>query len=210
MSNPESPVRRLGSSNAAAKEGAQRTDIGGDAMCGAKIRTTFPGGRKAVRRARTRDEAPGQKLPSSSAPVSRVARMLALAHQIERLIDTGELTGYAEAAGSLKVTRARVTQLMNLLLLAPEMQEQILGLDLAAGERGLRDVTREASWDKQLRLLSNMATVSTKSSISRENAAATVETGVCTIERSGKLLAPGRGELQDPMLPKAKQENDLE
>ena len=43
--------------------------------------------------------------------------MLALAHYVERLIEAGELSGYAEAAQVFGVTRAPLTQVVNLPLL---------------------------------------------------------------------------------------------
>ena len=52
--------------------------------------------------------------------------MLALAHYIERQIDDGAIPDYAAAALALGVTRARLTQVMNLLLLPPEVQEHVL------------------------------------------------------------------------------------
>lgn len=82
--------------------------------------------------------------------------MLALAHHIERLVDAGELPGgYADAARTLGLTRARLTQVMNLLLLAPEIQEQILvgGLDLT--ERGFRQAVRTPAWAEQQVMISN-------------------------------------------------------
>ena len=83
----------------------------------------------------------------------RVTRMLALAHHIERLVETGELTGYAEAAQTLGLTRARLTQITKLLQLAPEVQEQILLGTLTWTERRLRQVVREATWRQQLAVL---------------------------------------------------------
>lgn len=58
--------------------------------------------------------------------MSRDARLLALAHRFERLIETGVAADYADLARLGHVTRARVTQIMNLLSLAPDIQEQIL------------------------------------------------------------------------------------
>ena len=84
---------------------------------------------------------------------SRAARMLALAHHVEQLIEAGKLSGYSEAAQALGLTRARVTQVMNLLLLAPEIQEQILTVELRASERSLRRVVREPAWEGQSRLV---------------------------------------------------------
>ena len=42
-------------------------------------------------------------------PPSRAARMLALAHLIERSIESGRLADYATAARQLGITRSRVT-----------------------------------------------------------------------------------------------------
>ena len=58
--------------------------------------------------------------------VPRVARLLALAHRFERLVETGVAHDYADLARLGHVTRARVTQIMNLLLLEPDIQEEIL------------------------------------------------------------------------------------
>ena len=90
-----------------------------------------------------------EKKPRPSGP-SRAARMLALAHHVERLVEAGELSGYAEAARSLGLTRARLTQVMALLLLAPDLQERILQGDTGSTERSLRRATSEANWRNQL------------------------------------------------------------
>ena len=47
--------------------------------------------------------------------------------------------------------RARLTQLLNLLLLAPEIQERVLRNQIAT-ERRLRVVVGEANWEDQLAL----------------------------------------------------------
>ena len=60
--------------------------------------------------------------------VPRVVRMLAMAHKIDGMILDGELKDLADAARAIGVTRARMTQIANLLLLAPEIQEAILNL----------------------------------------------------------------------------------
>jgi hypothetical protein len=87
-----------------------------------------------------------------------VARTLALAHKIDEMIRAGELRDLANAARTIGVTRARMTQIMNLLLLAPEIQEAILDLPPVTNgrdpvsERALRAIVAEPEWDKQLRL----------------------------------------------------------
>jgi predicted XRE-type DNA-binding protein len=68
----------------------------------------------------------------------RLARRLALAHHIENLIEAGKLTDYAHAARVLGVSRARLTQLMDLLLVPSDVQERVLLGQWSKGERALR------------------------------------------------------------------------
>ena len=58
--------------------------------------------------------------------VPRISRYMALAIHFEDLIRQGVITDYADLARLGHVTRARVTQIMNLRLLAPEIQEELL------------------------------------------------------------------------------------
>ena len=58
--------------------------------------------------------------------IPRVARLMALAHRFSDLIREDVVTGQADIARLGRVTRARVTQIMNLLLLAPDIQEELL------------------------------------------------------------------------------------
>jgi len=58
--------------------------------------------------------------------IPRIARYMALAIHFEGLIKKGVVTDFADLARLGHVTRARVTQIMNLRLLAPEIQEDIL------------------------------------------------------------------------------------
>lgn len=59
-------------------------------------------------------------------PPSRIARQLALAYEIERMIEAGELRDYADTARRLEVSRARVTQIVDLMLRPLWEQEGIL------------------------------------------------------------------------------------
>ena len=98
--------------------------------------------------------------PMAPAPVSRPARvalMLALAHKIQQAIDRGAVQDRAEVAWRLGLTRARVTQLLDPTLLAPEIQEQILFAESVDGiepmsERAVRRVTSARSWTEQRRV----------------------------------------------------------
>ena len=60
--------------------------------------------------------------------VPRIARLLALAHKFDGLLRQGAIANYAALARLGHVSRARLTQVMNLLCLAPDIQEEILFL----------------------------------------------------------------------------------
>ena len=68
--------------------------------------------------------------------VPRISRLMALAIRFDELIARGDIKNYAQLARLGHITRARVTQIMNLLHLAPDLQEQILLLPrIQAGRR---------------------------------------------------------------------------
>jgi hypothetical protein len=77
--------------------------------------------------------------PQSAGKMPRVARPLALAHKFQGMLDRGEVESMAELARLGRVSRARITQIMDLLMLAPEIQEEVL-FDQAPPELGLRDL----------------------------------------------------------------------
>src|SRR5450432_3395482 len=78
--------------------------------------------------------------------IHRITRLMALAIKFQEMVKRGEVRDYADIARLGYVTRARITQIMNLLNLAPDLQEQILfagggpGLDGVPFERQLRAV----------------------------------------------------------------------
>jgi hypothetical protein len=90
--------------------------------------------------------------------VPRVAKLMALAIRFDGLIRVGDVADYADLARLGHVTRARITQIMNLTLLAPDIQEELLFLPRV--ERGhdtvllkqLQPIAREPSWRKQRQL----------------------------------------------------------
>jgi hypothetical protein len=87
--------------------------------------------------------------------IPRVARLLALAHHFQELLDTGAVETQVELAELAKLTPARVTQIMNLLGLAPNIQEEIFFLPPvteglpSVTERDLREVLKTAVWSEQ-------------------------------------------------------------
>ena len=81
------------------------------------------------------------------------ARMLSLAHHLDRQIRSGALKNHADAARHLGITEGRISQLMNLLLLSPQIQEGLLLGRLHCGERRLREAASVAEWRQQEALL---------------------------------------------------------
>ena len=79
---------------------------------------------------------------------------MALAIKFQDMVDRGEVRDYADLARLGYATRARLTQIMNLLLLAPDIQDEILGWGVAAdqkvvAERHVRSVVKFALWERQ-------------------------------------------------------------
>jgi len=93
-------------------------------------------------------------LPEPLRRPARVAVMLALAHKLQQAIDRGALRDRAQVAARLGLTRSRVTQLLDLILLAPDIQDQILFAESVNGveplsERQLRRLVRDDFWPAQ-------------------------------------------------------------
>ena len=103
-------------------------------------------------RKRNREEAGGGHTPTGRVP--RVARIMALAIRFDQLIREGVVSDQAELARIGQVSRARLTQIMNLLHLGPELQEAILFLPVGNGrgtlsEKQIRPIAACADWHKQ-------------------------------------------------------------
>jgi hypothetical protein len=96
-------------------------------------------------------EAKGGRIP-------RVSRLMALAINFDRLIREGTVKDITELARLAHVTQPRMTQIMNLNHLAPDIQEELLFLPfVGAGRPGLhekmlRRLTTELDWQQQRKL----------------------------------------------------------
>lgn len=96
----------------------------------------------------TAPERPKGRLP-------RITRYMALAIYYEDLIRQGHVHDYAEIATLGHVTRARVTQIMNLRLLAPDIQEELITLNRVINGRDsmslrqLQSIALENDWKDQ-------------------------------------------------------------
>jgi hypothetical protein len=82
----------------------------------------------------------------------------ALAIRFDRLLRAEQFRDYAELARLGRVTRARMTQIMKLLDLAPDIQEQILFLTNLKGlnERNLRPIVSRIDWNEQRRMFQKL------------------------------------------------------
>jgi hypothetical protein len=113
----------------------------------------FSNGHKG--RKRMREGAPPAPAPVEPGVVPRLSRLMALAIRFDGLVRGGAVKDYADAARLGGVTRARMTQIINLLNLAPDIQEEILFLPQVATERQavperrVRAVAALVDWGKQ-------------------------------------------------------------
>jgi hypothetical protein len=101
-------------------------------------------------------------IPQETSRVPRIARLMALAIRMEDLIRAGSIADYSELAQLGHVSRARISQIMNLLLLAPDIQEQILFLPSSSRGRdpirlaSLQPIARALHWAQQRRLWASL------------------------------------------------------
>ena len=93
--------------------------------------------------------------------IPRISRYMALAIHFEDLIRQGVVTDYADLARLGHVTRPRITQIMNLRLLAPEIQEKLLLCEKNGDDRmpiqlkSLQVLATICSWKTQRKLWEN-------------------------------------------------------
>lgn len=89
------------------------------------------------------------------ARVPRIARLMALAIKFDGMLRRGEAKSLGELARRHQISQPRATQLLNLTLLAPDIQESLLflppterGRDSVI-ERELRPVSARTDWQQQ-------------------------------------------------------------
>ena len=93
--------------------------------------------------------------PPEAGNVPRVARLMALAIHFEGLLRRSEAADFATLARRGQVTRARMSQIMDLLHLAPDIQEALLFLPRTQSgrdpvtEHDLRPIAAESDWGLQ-------------------------------------------------------------
>ncbi len=105
----------------------------------------------------TATESPKRSRETPPGRVPRVARLLALAIKLDAQVRRGDFRDLAEIARVGHVSRARVTQIMGLLNLAPDIQEAILTAPLVTrgrdpiSEQHLRRIVGMDDWRRQRR-----------------------------------------------------------
>ena len=99
-----------------------------------------------------------QAAPMPPGRVPRVSRLMALALRLDELVRSGPIGSYRELASLGQVTRARVSQILSLLYLAPDIQEALLFLPPTPRGRDpiiladLLPIAAALDWRKQRRL----------------------------------------------------------
>jgi hypothetical protein len=119
-----------------------------EVKAGLQVETVLP----RQTRGRRQVAAPSSRVGPVAPRLPRVTRLMALAIKFQDMVDNGEVDDYADLARLGYVTRARITQVMNLLLLAPDIQESILFREpVEISERHVRLMTSEVCWQAQRR-----------------------------------------------------------
>jgi hypothetical protein len=99
----------------------------------------------------------GDAPPEQDRRIPRIARLMALALCFDQLIAGGQIANQAQLARLGSVSRARLTQIMNLVLLAPEIQEELLFLSCGSAGRPtiylcqLQPIAATLDWKQQRR-----------------------------------------------------------
>ena len=104
------------------------------------------------------EDEPSKPTVSPAGRVPRIARLVALAVRLDGLVLSGQVKDYSELARLGHVSRARISQITQLLSLAPDIQEEILFLPRTVSgrdkirERHVRPNAAEMNWMKQRQL----------------------------------------------------------
>ena len=92
---------------------------------------------------------------AESGRIPRIAKLVALASRMQSMIESGQVDTFQQLAELGRISQPRMTQIMSLLNLAPEIQEELLCLPevmqgkAAIHERLLRPLTTEIDWRVQ-------------------------------------------------------------
>lgn len=127
-------------------------------MLTVECKVHFEIGHKSRKKLEVGDAPPDPETLVEPGRVPRISRLMALAIRLERLLAENVARDYADLARLGGVTRARFTQIMNLTLLAPDIQETLLFLPRTTrgrdpiAEPQLRAIAALPDWRKQRRM----------------------------------------------------------
>jgi hypothetical protein len=109
----------------------------------------------ATKRCGSKQIQSGTASVTSAGRVPRISRLLALAHHCFRLVQTGAIINQSELAYFGQISTTRMTQIMWLDNLAPDIQEEILFLPRTTQgrdpikEADIRPIAKTLDWSKQ-------------------------------------------------------------
>ena len=98
---------------------------------------------------------PSNVPPSGNGRLPRVTQVMALAIQFQDMIQRGEARDYADLARLGGLTRERISQVMKLIWLAPDIQRDILEFSATTTSRfpitevAVRRIAESFGWAKQ-------------------------------------------------------------
>jgi len=109
-----------------------------------------------------RQSAPAAAVEPKYTRLPRITQVLALALQFQEMIDSGEIQKHADLARLGCISRERISQIMILNWLAPDIQAEIITLGPAINggsqvrEAALRSIARLHTWEEQRRAWQNL------------------------------------------------------
>ena len=95
---------------------------------------------------------------AESGRIPRIAKLVALASRMQSMLESGQVESFQQLAEIGRISQPRMTQIMSLLNLAPDIQEELLYLPevmqgkAAIHERLLRPLTTEIDWKVQRKM----------------------------------------------------------
>jgi len=101
---------------------------------------------------------------NQSGPIPRIAKLVALANRMQSMLDSDQVESYQQLAEMGRISQPRMTQIMNLLLLAPDIQEELLHLPgiiqgkATIHEKLLRPMTMQIDWGVQRKMWRSIKT----------------------------------------------------
>ena len=98
---------------------------------------------------------PGPAPETPPGKIPRISRLMALAIHCDELLRSSQISNQSELARYAQITPARLTQILTLLNLAPDIQEELLFLPRTTAGRGkiqekaVRRIAMELNWETQ-------------------------------------------------------------